>query len=231
MTSPKTILRSEVRLLSAALLIFVALLPVQLSLESWVDYAIVALGYCALFALCRLENLSLTELHLDRGSFRRGLIPSLIIMCGTIGILTIAYNIDSTLFHDNRYNKSLSEALGYAFIVIPLRTVLIEEIMFRGVLLSAFHKFVSLRNAIVASSVMFGLWHVLSSRNVTTDLLPEFLHEYEHPLMIVGIVIATTTAGLALSYLRIRYKSLFVPITLHWAINSVSVIFAYFAWR
>jgi uncharacterized protein len=54
----------------------------------------------------------------------------------------------------------LGTALMTAFIVVPLGTVLLEEVAFRGVLLGLVNRHRGAAWASITSSVLFGLWHI-----------------------------------------------------------------------
>jgi membrane protease YdiL (CAAX protease family) len=94
---------------------------------------------------------------------------------------------------------------------IPLGTALAEEIVFRGVLLAAFDRLTTSRRAVVATSLLFGLWHVGAEVARTGA-------------MSVGIVpggLATTAASaVVLCPLRRWTGDLAAPVAVHTVINA-----------
>ena len=94
-------------------------------------------GAAALLAVARWAGLSWQELGLGRGTWRRGLIWAL---CA-IGAVGVVFAVGAALpatrdaFRDARYRLDLGHALLTAFVLIPVGTVLFEEVAFRGVLL------------------------------------------------------------------------------------------------
>src|ERR1700759_5650735 len=119
----------------------------------------------ALGVLARLAGLTWTDLALPRGT----LVPGLKYAVGAVLAVAVVYTIGAALpltrpaFHDVRYHLHLGAALLAAFIVVPLGTVLLEEVAFRGVLLGLVRRHRGATWASSTSSVLFGLWHILPS--------------------------------------------------------------------
>ncbi|MGH3327727.1 MAG: lysostaphin resistance A-like protein [Streptomycetales bacterium] len=117
---------------------------------------------------------------------------------------------------------------------IPLGTVLLEEVAFRGVLYGLLLRERGAVTATVGSSVLFGLWHVLPA----LALLPS------HPMLrdrlvgaggfgpvvvvavVVGAVLATALGGAVFCELRRLSGSLLAPIGLHYAFNGLGFLAA-----
>jgi membrane protease YdiL (CAAX protease family) len=66
-------------------------------------------------------------------------------------------------FLDARYHLDAGSALVTALLVIPIGTVLLEEIAFRGVLHGLVRHHHGTLWATGLSSILFGLWHILPS--------------------------------------------------------------------
>jgi len=66
-------------------------------------------------------------------------------------------------FRDARYHLGWGGAFLTAFLLIPLGTVLFEEVAFRGVLWGLLRRGRGTVTATAVSSALFGLWHVLPS--------------------------------------------------------------------
>lgn len=114
-----------------------------------------------------------------------------------------------------------------ALIVIPIGTVLVEELAFRGVLLGLLDRVTSPGRALVASAVVFGLWHLLpvwrgggAGELGDADGAGRFG-------AVAATFVATFVAGLAFGWLRQRSASLLAPIAAHIATNSVVFVAAW----
>jgi membrane protease YdiL (CAAX protease family) len=108
---------------------------------------------------------------------------------------------------------------------IPFITALTEELLFRSVLLGVLLAMLSVRWAVVASALVFGLWHVLTTiddlgGNDATDSLGAL----EQAGSVVGVVFATGVAGLLFGWLRIRSGSVVAPWLAHIAFNASTFV-------
>ena len=130
--------------------------------------SLVAAPVCAavLLGLARLAGLSWAELGLGPGTWRRGFAWA----GATIGIVALVIAAGAALpltrdaFRDSRYHLGLGSALLTSFVLIPVGTVLVEEVAFRGAQCSG----AWLRRlggtflaTAVLSSALFGLRHIL----------------------------------------------------------------------
>jgi CAAX protease family protein len=128
------------------------------------------------------------------------------------------------LFHDRRVTGGVAHLFYEVFVRIPLGTVLLEEIAFRGALPAVFAKHVSTFRAVVIASALFGLWHVLPSLNLA-DVNPVFegLLGTGFAGKLGGVAIAvvgTFLLGLWMCFLRYRSGSILAPIIVHFASNA-----------
>jgi membrane protease YdiL (CAAX protease family) len=124
-----------------------------------------------------------------------------------------------------RIQLDSGSALVAVLVLVPIGTVLVEEIAFRGVLLGLLQRH---RGAVVSSlvsSALFAAWHVLPSlqpdgANPTTvswTALP--------PLAVAAIAVCfTCLAGLVLCEIRRRSGSLLASAGLHWAVNGLGIL-------
>ena len=69
----------------------------------------------------------------------------------------------------NDHYATLSGALIASMIIIPLQTVIPEELAFRGVLHGALDRAWGLRGVAAAGSLLFGLWHIATSMGLTAS--------------------------------------------------------------
>lgn len=113
---------------------------------------------------------------------------------------------------------------------IPLGTALVEEILFRGVLLGALLQSYSPVAAGIIAAIVFGLWHIVPSINsiesnnaVQEKLRAKSLHTASS---VAAIVLVTTIAGLFFNWLRIVSGTIFTTWAVHWAINSSGAVAA-----
>ena len=72
------------------------------------------------------------------------------------------------MFMNNHY-VTISGALIASMVVIPLQTVIPEELAFRGVLHGALNRAWGFRGVALAGSLLFGLWHVATSLGLTSS--------------------------------------------------------------
>lgn len=120
-----------------------------------------------------------------------------------------------------------------AGIRIPFSTALIEEVLFRGVLLGLLLAHHPTLIALLLSSIIFGLWHIfptiatLEQNDVTAAAIEGKRHRKYAG--VVGTVTITTIAGLLFGYFRILANSIIAPWLLHWTINSSGVAGIYVA--
>lgn len=198
---------------------------------SWLVVAMVT-GLLALIAW--KGGLGLNDVGLSKHSVRKGVLWGALAAVLIALVSAVAYKLGRSLFLDSRYHNQLHWAVFLALVVIPLHTVLLEELAFRGVLWGALRRIKDTRFATIVSSVIFGLWHVAPSINVnhSSQNVARFAGSNASGdiLSIAGIVLVTTAAGLALCELRRRSDSLIAPILAHWAINGVAIILAALAW-
>jgi uncharacterized protein len=135
------------------------------------------------------------------------------------------------LFHDRRVDGGPARLFYEVFVRIPLGTVLLEEVAFRGALPAVFAKHMSTFRAVVLASSLFGLWHVLPSLNLA-DVNPVFEALLDTGLAgkLGGVAIAvvgTFFVGLWLCFLRYRSGSILAPIIVHVASNTGGYVLAF----
>ncbi len=122
----------------------------------------------------------------------------------------------------------LGSAVVTALVVIPLGTVLFQEVAFRGVLWGLLCSGHGAMRATLVSSVLFGFLHVAPSLRL--DRVNPAVTALVGPggagqvLAVVGAVWVTGLAGVLLCELRRRSGSLLAPIGLHSAINRLGAL-------
>lgn len=133
-------------------------------------------------------------------------------------------------FQDDTTLVSTGAMLRRTLLVIPLGTALLEEAAFRGVLLGLFAERVSVWRAAVISSVLFGLWHIpptINSASGSGAIGDASRSGGSTALVVVGVVVAMTAAGMVFCWLRIRSRSLVAPFVAHWWINATAFAVAW----
>jgi membrane protease YdiL (CAAX protease family) len=138
-------------------------------------------------------------------------------------------------FRDTRYDQGWADALLTAFVLIPVGTVLVEEIAFRGVLWGLLRRWAGTPVATGVSSALFGLWHVLPSLGLAAD--NEAISSTvgrgrsAQVVTVVGTVLFTALSGVVFCELRRRSGSVLASAGLHWAVNGLSVLASAAVWH
>jgi len=222
-----------------AVVVTVVILAIVNVIDVRVPHASLAAGpVCAalLLWLARLAGLSWAELGLGPGTWRRGAK-----WAGTvIGVVALVIAVGAALpltrdaFHDSRYDLAWPQAVLTAFVLIPVGTVLLEEVAFRGVLWGLLRRLGGTALATAGSSALFGLWHGLPSLGLATDneAIGSAVGKGSsaQTVTVLGTVLFTAASGVVLCELRRRSGSLLAPAGLHWAVNGLSVLASTAVW-
>ena len=115
-----------------------------------------------------------------------------------------------------------AQAAVQLLVRIPLATALVEELVFRGVILGLGVRAGDRRRALLVSSAAFGLWHIGAAvhparRDAAGDAVG--LPGTTAPA-VLGDVVATTVGGLGFGWLRLRSGSILAPTLAHGARNA-----------
>jgi membrane protease YdiL (CAAX protease family) len=129
-------------------------------------------------------------------------------------------------YADRRFVGADGRQAGYQVLVrIPLGTVLLEEVAFRGVVYGLVNAAQGGVAATAVSSLLFGLWHVLPSLHlVRLNALASRTVRGRAGLAVAGAVLATTLAGVLLCELRRHSGGLLAPAAVHWATNGLGYL-------
>ncbi|MFZ2174318.1 MAG: CPBP family intramembrane glutamic endopeptidase [Rhodococcus sp. (in: high G+C Gram-positive bacteria)] len=202
----------------------------------WASIATVPLAAVALLALMRRRGLGWAELGLSPRHWRSGTIYAVAAAGLVIAVVAVgaALPFTRTFFMADRY-ATISGALIASMIVIPLQTVIPEELAFRGVLHGTLERVYGVRGVFAAGSLLFGLWHIASSLGLTAGNkgLSGFLGggPAGQVLGVLAAVVATAAAGFVFTWLRRRSGSLLAPIALHWSLNGAGALAAAVVWH
>ncbi|WP_242579765.1 CPBP family intramembrane glutamic endopeptidase [Streptomyces sp. MST-110588] len=151
-----------------------------------------------------------------------------VVLVGLVGVGYAAaalLPVTRGLFADERYGGLTGGQVALRVLVtVPVGTVLLEEVAFRGVLYGLVRRVRGVVWATAVSSVLFGVWHVLPSLGLATDkpaLTPVFGRSaLGATVAVVAAVLFTGAAGVLFCELRRRSGSLLAPMGLHWAVNA-----------
>lgn len=212
-----------------AVLAAIATLNVTAHLAGLDPKLVIPIGVAVLAAAAWASGLGSRSLGLHRTHARPGLKAAAWCVGITAAVLTIALLIPQTaqFFQDNRY-ADVSDVAMAALILIPLTTVIPEELAFRGVLDGALQEHLGERGSYLVGAIAFGAWHVLTTGALTSGNagLTAFLGTglLSQALSVLGVVVATSIAGLGFIWLRRRTGSLLAPMGMHWALNALAAI-------
>lgn len=176
-----------------------------------------------LLAIAWRAGLDADDLAVRPGDLGRGLLVGLSAAAVVAAVLALALAIpalDGALESDDVLADSTTDRWFVPLVRIPLGTAVFEEVLFRSVLLGALLTRWSTRTALAASSLLFGLWHVVPACETTSGSAVATAGA------IVGTVVVTTVAGLLFGGLRLWSRSVAAPILAHIGTNSFAYVAA-----
>src|ERR1700741_3533081 len=134
----------------------------------WASIATVPAAAVGLAILMRANGLDWTDLGLGREHWKSGLGYALAAVGVVASVISVGVLLPMTrpMFMNNHY-ATISGALIASMVIIPLQTVIPEELAFRGVLHGALNRAGGFRGVAAAGSLLFGLWHVATSLGLT----------------------------------------------------------------
>ncbi len=190
-----------------------------------------------LLVAARACGLTWAQLGLARGQLRSGLLwaGGAMLVVAAVYVVGVLLPVTRGAFLDARYHLGVSGALVTAFVLIPVKTILLEEVAFRSVLWGMLARHRTTGQVVVVSSVLFGLWHVLPSLSFAAarGLGPStpVTGTAATLLVVAGTVVFTAVGGLVAGELRRRSGSVLASMGMHWATNAFGVLFGLVAWR
>lgn len=217
---------------AAVLLMLVALKVVTafLGLAGAVAGAVVTLG---VLGVTRAGRATWHDLGMSRRSLRRGAIWAggiaaialsgfALVAAAAAALPPVADWLSSLTVADVDPNTALLRIL----VIIPLGTVLVEEVAFRGALPALIQRTgATTRSAISTAAVLFGLWHIVPSLEAAQSNATPGSPVWP---AVAATVVFTTVSGLVLGYLRHRTGSILAPMAVHMATNSLGVCLLWF---
>ena len=192
-----------------------------------------------LVLLARRAGVGLDGLGLAPETAARGACTGLTVAAGAAGVVVMGAAFPPTrrFFVDERVRDHTTAELTYHTLLrIPVATALGEELVFRAALLGLFGRGRSRAVAVAATSVLFGLWHILPTLESlgpgpTTSPAADGPTSRWHAragraALVTGVVVATAGAGAAFAALRLRSKSVLAPVVAHAGLNVATLIAA-----
>lgn len=224
----------------ATIVVVLGLVGVNLAnhLLGWNSLVLGPIAAVVLIGFARTSGLTWAQLGLARHTHASGLrwgglVILLVALVYLVGVLLPATR---SAFLDVRYHLPPASVLLTAFVVIPLGTVLLEEVAFRSVLWGLLSRHARMWQVLLGSSVLFGLWHIIpatasASSNAAVGAMLVGLGAFAKLAAVTGTVLFTAIGGLVAGELRRRTDSLFASMGMHWATNALGVLFGMLAWR
>lgn len=172
-------------------------------------------------------GMSTAELGIEQAHLGDGLRLGSIVLAGLGAVLLVAafLPLTSAYFEDERVDVTFPQMLLRVLIVIPLGTVFVEEVVFRGVLHGLLRRRFEILRAALIGATLFALWHLFPVWNSYTGVEPTDLDRWGN---VGGTFVATFVAGLGFIWLRHRSKHLAAPILAHIGTNSIPFTLAWF---
>jgi membrane protease YdiL (CAAX protease family) len=186
--------------------------------------------------VARRAGLTWPELGLGQQTLLRGtqVAVAAVLAVGLVYAAGVAIPFTRAAFRDTRYRLGVRAALYMSLVVIPLGTVLFEEVAFRSVLWGLLAHDFGVPLATAVSACLFGLWHVLPAmdlaRTHTSVKGRATAGRRRLAVTVLATIAFTTIAGIVFAELRRRSGSLVAPIGLHWATNGLGVLAAARVW-
>lgn len=200
------------------------------------NVATVPVAAIGLVVLVRSRGLGWAELGLGREHWKAGAGYALVAIAVVAGVIALGALLPWTrpMFLNDHY-ATLSGALIASMIIIPLQTVIPEELAFRGVLHGALNRAWGFRGVAAAGSLLFGMWHIATSLGLTSNNVG-FTRLFGGGAagVLAGVLLAvaaTAAAGFVFTWLRRRSGSLIAPIALHWSLNGMGALAAAMVWH
>jgi membrane protease YdiL (CAAX protease family) len=208
-------------LVAVASLVLMATNLLLVALPSGWD--VVAAMACAVGVLAfgRWRGLSWGQMGLGSDTWRSGLRWGVIAGAA----VAVSYAVILALPFGRETSSDLAAPAGDSLwvtvlLLIPLRTVILEELTFRGVLWGLLEQSSGTRWALLGTSVAFGCWHVAPAVSLADRTGGAIV------LSVLGVIAFTGLAGLLLGELRRRSGSVIAPAALHWAANGLGLVVA-----
>lgn len=189
------------------------------------DWALIpgSLGFLALLVLwaVRIEGMPLPTLGITSANAGRsalvGAALGAVVILPVVLYFVFPVGLDNGIDPEEMQEETWGGFLSWALVRQPLGTSFFEEVLFRGVLLAKMTVAWGLRQALVASSLTFALWHlVINFRTIqgTEVASPAALAVLAQIASMFGLFLG----GLFLGLLRQRTGNLAGCVVFHWLV-------------
>jgi membrane protease YdiL (CAAX protease family) len=183
------------------------------------DVLAAVVGSAGVLALGRWRGLSWQQMGLAPETWRSGLRWG----AAAVGLVAVFYALVVLLPVTRDVSDDLAAPAGSSvwvtsLLVIPLRTVILEELTFRGVLYGLLERRSGTRWALYGSALAFGCWHVAPALSLADRT------DGGVAISVLGVLAFTTLAGLVFGELRRRSGSVIAPAAMHWAANGLGLL-------
>jgi membrane protease YdiL (CAAX protease family) len=185
----------------------------------------------ALLLLLRACGATWADAGLRHDNLLRGLRWAFVLAVAVAAGYTLLVLLPATrdMFADPRIGSTEPAAIAFAIcFYVPLGTVLLEEVGFRGVVYGLVRRARGTAWATAVSSGLFGLWHILPAAHLVR-VHPALAGRgaFTATLVLVGALVAVSLAGAVLCELRRRSRSLATTAGLHWTTNALGYAMAW----
>jgi len=158
----------------------------------------------------------------------------LLLFGGTALLFALGMIVPATqsAFIDTRIGDAdVAQMLWVVLVQIPLGTVVLEEVAFRGVLPALMGASPAIRwrwIPVLGASILFGLWHILPSIGIdNANAAVGGALGHNQMLTTTLAVLSMTVAGVAMCALAHLGKGIKTTMLLHWATNSLGFFAAW----
>lgn len=181
-----------------------------------------------LAVIARLQHANTRDLGLRRRDVVSGALYGGGAFAAVLTVLVVAAVIPATngFLHDSRADISGGHLLHEVLVSELLLTAIPEEFAFRGVLLGSAMRLWGSRGATLATSFLFGLWHIAPTLHTMSD--NNAVKGHSSVVVVLGAVAVTFVAGVLFCWLRLRSRSLLAPVIAHVATNALALTVAWF---
>lgn len=226
--------RRTYALIVAIVLLIISNVMANRILPSWAYVPWNLMMAFVLLLIAHWAGFGTKAIGLDIRNWHRPVALGLLLAALTALIFTIGMLLPATrdAFLDTRASRnSLAMMLYQVLIRIPLGTVVLEEIAFRGVLPTLMGAAPAIRWRwwpVLGASFLFGLWHILPSIGLTSGnaAVADVLGGDQLAATVLAVV-SMTAAGVALCGLAWVGKGIKTTMLLHWATNSLGFVAAW----
>jgi uncharacterized protein len=182
---------------------------------------------CLAVAIVKWLGASWSDLGLARDRMLAGLrLGSLWLIPVALGVaVAVALPATRGWFLDNAILAAGPKQVAYALLVkIPFGTAAAEELIFRSALLGLYLQRHRPWVAVALSSVVFGLWHIVSTiGHLGINQASAGTGAWVRVGIVAGAVVFTAVAGMFFGWLRLRSGSVLAP----WLVHAGTNVLAY----